>query len=191
MTKPTSAINTSEPLTNPLKRSIMAKSDFTPEILKQFLHYDPDTGLFTWIKLHGRRAKIGDIAGTKTTNGRIGIGFMGHRCYAHRLAWFYIHGHWPTTGIDHIDGDPSNNRLSNLREANQVENMQNIPRISKISKSGLTGAFWITSKKKWTSSIMINSKLIILGYFPTAELAHAAYCEAKAKHHTFNPVLRN
>jgi hypothetical protein len=116
---------------------------------------------------------------------------MGHRCYAHRLAWFYVHGHWPTTGIDHIDGDPSNNRLSNLREANQVENMQNIPRTSKVSKSGLVGAFWSESKRKWTSRIMINRKIIILGNFTTAELAHAAYCEAKAKHHTFNPVLRN
>jgi hypothetical protein len=169
----------------------MANPDFTPERLKEFLHYDPDTGLFTWLSVLSNRAKVGDIAGTKNANGRVAIGILGHCLYAHRLAWFYVHGCWPTKYIDHIDGNPSNNRLSNLREATQFENMQNIEKISKISKSGLTGAFWNSSKKTWNSRIMVNRKLHILGYFDTAELAHQAYCEAKAKYHTFNPILRD
>ena len=169
----------------------MANPNFTPERLKELLHYDPNTGLFTWLDVISNRAKVGEIAGTKNTNGRICVGIMGYRLYAHRLAWFYVYERWPTTGIDHIDGNPSNNQLSNLREANQFQNMQNIPRKSKISKSGLVGAFWSNRDKKWSSRIKINRKLLILGVFPTAELAHKAYCEAKAKYHTFNPVFRD
>lgn len=194
MTKPDKCANTAEPLTNPLTRSIMAKSDLTPEFVREHLHYDPDTGLFTWLKTvpHGGKAKVGAVAGTKTVNGRIGIGIFGYRFYAHRLAWLYVYGYWPKKHIDHIDGNPSNNKLNNLREANQSENLQNLSSRPKISnKSGFVGASWSNYHKKWVAVIRINGKQTFLGRFPTPELAHAAYCEAKAKHHKFQPILRD
>ena len=194
MTKPDQCANTAEPLTNPLKRSIMAKSNLTPEFIREYLQYDPDTGLFVWLKTarHGGKAKVGAVAGVKTVNGRIAISISNYRCYAHRLAWFYVHGHWPAKNIDHIDGDPANNRFNNLREADQSQNMQNMSRKPKKSNtSGFVGVSWSKHKKSWVAAIRINGKQTPLGKFPTPELAHAAYCEAKAKHHKFQPVLRD
>lgn len=172
----------------------MVESDLTPELVRECLHYDPDTGIFTWLKppRHGGKAKVGDVAGTPTLNNRVTIGIFKHRLYAHRLAWFYVHGRWPEKNIDHIDGNPSNNKLSNLREANQHENMQNLSRTPKKSnKSGFVGVSWCKAKRKWVAAIRIDGKQTQLGRFETAELAHAAYCEAKAKHHKFQPVLRD
>jgi hypothetical protein len=172
----------------------MAKADITPELLREHLRYDPDTGVFVWIKTvrHGGKAKVGDVAGAVTANGRIKIAISKHQCYAHRLVWLYLYGRWPEKNIDHIDGNPSNNRLNNLREASQSQNMQNLSRKPKKSNtSGFIGVSWSKRKNSWVAAIRINGKQTNLGKFPTAELAHAAYCEAKAKHHKFQPVLRD
>lgn len=172
----------------------MATSDITPEFVREYLHYNPDTGIFVWLKTvqHGGKAKVGGVAGVKTVNGRIAIGISKCRFYAHRLVWLYVYGRWPKKNIDHIDGDPSNNRFNNLREADQSQNMQNIScKPKKSNRSGFVGVSWSKSHKKWLASIRINGKQTHLGRFNTAELAHVAYCEAKAKHHKFQPVLRN
>ena len=172
----------------------MATSDITPEFVREYLHYDPNTGLFTWLKTirHGGKAKVGAVAGVKTVNGRIAIGISKCRFYAHRLVWLYVYGRWPEKHIDHIDGDPSNNRLFNLREANQSQNLQNLSRKPKKSNtSGFIGASWSKHHQRWVATIRINGKQTYLGRFHTAELAHAAYCKAKAEHHKFQPVLRD
>ena len=172
----------------------MAKTNLTAERLKELLHYDPETGVFTWIKTvkRGGRASVGDTAGSMMLNSRIGIGVEGTLYYAHRLAWLYIYGRWPVTGIDHIDGDPTNNRLCNLREATQAQNNQNRSSIPmKTNKSGFMGVSWEAKRKKWFASIRNNGKTVYLGRHSTPELAHAAYCKAKAAFHDFQPVLRD
>lgn len=94
-------------------------STLTAEQLRWLLHYDPETGVFTRLIQLCNRVQVGDIAGFIKYNGYrvIKVGDKPTPYFAHRLAWLYIHGEWPSKGIDHIDGDRANNRIANLREA--------------------------------------------------------------------------
>ena len=84
--------------------------------------------------------------------------------------------------IDHIDGNPLNNRLSNLRICSQNDNNKNAS-IRKDNTSGYKGVYFDKISNKWKSSIQSNKKRIILGLFNTPEEAYAAYCEASKKYH--------
>jgi hypothetical protein len=100
------------------------------EALKSCLHYDPDTGLFTWIKPANYRYRKGRTPRTEAgrvpdKTGYSKIQFGGFRVLTHRLAWLYMTGELPTLFIDHIDGDKMNNRFSNLRECTRSENSCN------------------------------------------------------------------
>ena len=84
--------------------------NLTAEELQKVLNYDPLTGIFVWQVGPRKGAK----AGTKGVKGYVQIVFQRERYYAHRLAWLYMTGEWPKQHIDHLDGDPSNNRFQNL-----------------------------------------------------------------------------
>lgn len=97
----------------------------TQEELKESLHYDPDTGIFTWRKSKGP-AKKGTVAGKiYKSHPYIKIGVCRHSIDAHRLAWLYVYGEWPTMDIDHINRDPTDNRICNLRHVSRSENNRN------------------------------------------------------------------
>lgn len=98
---------------------------------------------------------------------------------AHQLAWLLSHDEWPPRNIDHIDMDRANNRLSNLRLATPSQNGANRGR-QKNNSSGLKGVAWNKGAKRWRAQIKANGKRRHLGYFDTAEEAHAAYQEAAA-----------
>lgn len=168
----------------------MAKPDLTPERLRELLHYNPETGVFTWLVSLRGHVKTGDKAGYRAAIGYIKIKIGGTLFYGHRLAWLYEHGVWPRHGLDHRDGDKSNNKLSNLREATQAENLQNVS-ISKRNTSGFLGVYFRKdTKKHWVAQMAINGKVTGLGFYSTAAEASAAYLQAKARFHTFNPVPR-
>lgn len=159
----------------------MARHDLTVERLRELLHYNPDTGLFTYRVKRGT-GSAGKIAGSKKPAGyvEIKIDYQLHK--AHRLAWFYVHGTWPLNEIDHIDGDTYNNALHNLREATHAQNMKN-SRMYKSNRSGFAGVF--PNYKRWTAKIQVDGKPINLGSYATPELAHEAYLVAKRKLHPF------
>ena len=99
---------------------------------------------------------------------------------AHRLAWFYVYGVWPMALLDHINCDPADNRIVNLREANMSENKRNSGP-HKDNKSGYKG---VSSKgNRWRAEIWIEGNRIRLGTFTTPEEAYSAYCSAAKKHH--------
>lgn len=161
----------------------------TQEQLKQFLHYDPETGFFTWIKGPRSNIEIGSIAGS-IDDGYIVIRFQFKNYRAHRLAWFYMNGEFPKNHIDHIDGNRANNKFINLRLCTNSENQQN--RVSnKNTSSKFVGVSWYKPLKKWVAQIRIKGKLFHKGYFNTEEDAFAAYCKAKQEAHTFNPIVRD
>jgi hypothetical protein len=155
----------------------------TQERLKELLHYNPETGLFSWLVNRARGATKGVIAGT-LKEGRIDIMVFRKHYKAHRLAWLYVHGSFPKEQIDHINGNPSDNRLSNLREATHSENQQNIRRAQVNSKTGVLGVS--PCRGKFQASIKANNKQYNLGKFNSIEEAKLAYDKKKAELHPFS-----
>jgi hypothetical protein len=161
----------------------------TADQLRALLDYDPETGIFRWRPRTNCRREwntryAGTIAGTQTKHlGYIQIAVYGRLYLAQRLAWLWMTGSWSTSEeIDHWDTNTSNNRWGNLREATSSQNKMNRPNRSD-NTSGYKGVWWEKRRSKWVADIMVDSKRRHLGYFPTAEAAHAAYCEAAARLH--------
>lgn len=156
--------------------------------LKQYLSYDPETGVFCRLKFSSARWKPGKITGTNSGHGYIKIGLNHKQLYAHRLAWFYVYGEWPEE-IDHINGDRADNRLVNLRSVTKPQNNQNMA-IQKSNTSGYKGVSWCSEKKRWKAQISIENKNKFIGRFDTKEQAYAAYLMEKLKHHKFANMER-
>ena len=134
----------------------------TQERLKHLLDYDPETGVFTRRVRTSNRIMVGQIAGTVHSKGYLCIDIDGRKYFAHRLAWLYVHGRWPKQQIDHINGNRSDNRLCNLREASHAENQHNRRRKNKNNTSGVPGVFWNTNRRKWEARICVDGKMIRL-----------------------------
>lgn len=170
----------------------MAKTDLTAERLREILDYDPETGVFTWIResvsSYNRRAGL--RAGSKGNEGYRSIFIDRQFHYSeHRLAWLYMFGAFPPECIDHINGIRDDNRIGNLRLSTKAENGQNRA-ARKTSTSGLVGVSQIKGKAVWEAYIRVNRVKIHLGLFPTKEDAGFAYAAAKAQYHPFNPCVR-
>lgn len=157
----------------------------TQEALKTLLNYNPDTGIFTWLNTCGGR-KVGSIAGAKHPKGYIRIQLKGRTNLAHRLAWVYMTGNWPTKDIDHINGIRDDNRFSNLREATRSENMQNLKQTSTSNRTGYLGVY--TNREKFSARITINGVRNHLGTYNTAEEASEAYLKAKGELHPYSTI---
>ncbi len=170
----------------------MSKPNSTPltaERLRELIHYDADTGVFTRRVKLCNRVHVGDVAGSIMKNGYWRLRVDVNQYRLHRLAWLYVYGTWPTKFIDHIDGDPSNNRITNLREATNAENMQNVRRAQIKNKStGLLGVTFDKSRGKFSANITINGKTRKLGRYSTAQEAHQAYLTAKRELHPFSTL---
>ena len=153
----------------------------TQEYLKEILTYNKEAGIFTWKVNHTQKIRIGNIAGTLNKN-YILIQINKKKYSAHRLAWLYEYGNFPKHNIDHIDGNPSNNKISNLREANQSQNGMN-KKLHKNNNSGIKGVGWHKASKKWRARITINRIQHNLGLFDDKELAELVVMEARNKYH--------
>ena len=157
--------------------------------LKEVLHYDPETGVFTWLEKPARRISVGSIAGTCRFDGHITVKVFHGRYLAHRLAWFYVHGRWPVDQIDHVDGNPGNNGIVNLRECTTAENHQNRG-VLKGQEPGHVGTCWHPKLGKWSARIKVRGRTQHLGVFKVREEAHKVYLAAKSELHTFQPTPR-
>ena len=159
----------------------------TQHQLREILSYDPESGAFVWLVTRGKARK--DAAAGFTRRDRyIEIGIDGALYFAHRLAWFYVHGRWPIQQIDHINGIRGDNRIANLREASNAQNLQNLRKASSNSKSGFLGVSLRKSRGKWRAEIVIEGRKKHLGYFDSSEEAYAAYLAAKVKFHPYQTI---
>lgn len=157
--------------------------------LRELLSYDPETGVFTRKTKIRRTLDVGSIAGVKNEEGYIILKVDGSAFKAHRLALAYVEGVFPSGQVDHVNGVKWDNRICNLRHADNGENQQNRKLLSK-NTSGRTGVYLVAESGKWRAIISINKKRIDLGRFRTVEEASEAYLTAKKSVHTFNPVPR-
>ena len=160
------------------------RPDVTREMVLERFDYDPLTGLFTW-KRSIAKGSVGRVAGSVCKiHGHRHLSFHGCKFKAHRVAWLVMHGCWPDHEIDHINGNPDDNRIANLRDVTQRTNTENIQRAKKSNKSTrLLGAYPHASGR-FTAKIMVNRKGIHLGQFDTAQEAHQAYLNAKRELHS-------
>lgn len=145
----------------------------TQDRLKELFLYEPETGKFT------RKSTPNRKVGSVTSHGRLNIFIDYQQYYAHRLAWLYVYGSWPVADVDHIDGNPLNNAIENLRDVSRSVNMQNIKRARKDSHSGLVGVLKDKRKDRYMAYICVDGGRKYLGTFDTAEQANAAYLSVK------------
>lgn len=148
--------------------------------------YDPETGVFRRRYAVNRRFYAGQEIGSLGGHGYTVVWIRGQRILAHRLAWFYVHGKWPENTIDHINGYKRDNRIANLRDVMHAENMQNLRRRHKDNKSGFQGV--IRKRGRYRAAIGTYGKTKHIGTFDTAQEAHDAYLEAKARLHSFPTI---
>tara|TARA_R110000787_G_scaffold275859_1_gene384656 strand:- start:193 stop:693 length:501 start_codon:yes stop_codon:yes gene_type:complete len=154
----------------------------TQKKLKEILHYDPLTGLFTWRVARGTRAIVGAEAGCKDNQSQyIKIGISGKNFHAHRLAWLYIYGEFPRNQTDHINHNREDNRIVNLRSVTCQENQRNMKKRSD-NTSGHLGVSWHKHSGKWQVSIRANKKVIYIGTFDNIEDAVVARASASLEY---------
>lgn len=153
------------------------------------LRYDPCTGMFTWAVNRRGGAKAGDVAGTTKAGGYVQINVLGRLHYAHRLAWLFSSGSWPVGHIDHIDGNPANNAIANLRDVSAELNQQNQRRAHRSNRSsGMQGVSFDARTGRWLAKISLKNRTKNLGRHDTPELAHQAYVAAKRAMHEGNTL---
>lgn len=152
--------------------------EITQELVKEFLDYNPENGVFKWRKGRAGTARKGTVAGWVLNNGYMHLELFAKPYKLHRLAWIYFYGNWPDGQIDHIDGNKCNNAISNLRVVGPADNTKN-KRIYSCNKSGVSGVYWDKKAGKWRACIRVNRKLHNLGYF--TDLNEAAVCRKEAE----------
>lgn len=149
--------------------------ELTHARILELMNYNPETGLFSRLGV-GRRSNKNGGVGAIYGKGYIGIRVDAKRYLAHRLAWFYVHGQWPSSDLDHINLNKADNRIANLRlSTRQLNSANTAPR----GKSGFKGVIFF--KGRWRAQITINKKFHSLGLYATPEEAHEVYKVAAEK----------
>lgn len=141
--------------------------------LKELAIYDADTGTFT-ARVHRKGISVGAVLGSRHNAGYVRICIDKEDYLAHRLAWLYVHGEWPSQEIDHINGNRSDNRIANLRPATSTQNKIN-GGLREDNASGFRGVHFDKRRQKFIAQIKIGSRRKYIGQYDTAEAAGRAY----------------
>lgn len=159
-----------------------SRQKITQAELKELLHYDEATGIFTRLKALSRKCKVGERVGSVTGDGYLNARLNRAPYMLHRLAWLYVYGSFPKKLIDHINGNPADNRICNLREATNSENLKN-SKLPITSTSGVKGVYWKEKYQYWEVYCRIDGKTKYGGSFKTLQEASVAVEILRKKHH--------
>jgi len=183
----------------------MSAARVSPEVMRQLVQYEPDTGRMFWLRRSERWFKDGRQsaahncaiwngkyagleamnyrkAGSSSTGGGYLVGNMMGRVYrSHHVAFVLFYGRWPTLDIDHINRVRTDNRITNLREVTRSENLRNVgSRANSTSK--VRGVCWAKERSQWNARINTGERYKNLGYFDDERDAIAARLNAEAKY---------
>lgn len=149
--------------------------------VRSVLSYDPATGDFIWIGKTGTATRLGSKAGRIDKLGYIGIGIKNRKYAAHRLAWLWMTGDWPSGQIDHIDRNRGNNCWTNLRDVSASVNCRNrAPYAFGYRREGTRGTAFHKKTGKWQAQLcMPHAAPKYLGLYKTEEEAAEAYRKAR------------
>jgi hypothetical protein len=151
------------------------RNSITHEEAKHLFDYQED-GSLIWKNPFGFKTKKGDVAGHLRKNGYVAVSINKKMFLLHRIVFLWHHGHMPSV-IDHVDSNSTNNKIENLREATQSQNMMNRA-VSTSCKSGYKGVYFVEALQKWRAYISVNRKNISIGYFLDKHEAAKAYNKA-------------
>lgn len=163
----------------------------TQSRLKELLHYNPETGIFTWTDAVSNirsRCRPNDIAGYKHPYGYIIIKIDQIKYPAHRLAFLYMTGNFPIYETDHINTIRDDNRWDNLRDIPRKLNQENKTKVQSNNKSGKSGVHYCNTHKKWVARIKHKQKTISLGYFDSKDDAIAARLNGEKQYFKYSRV---
>jgi hypothetical protein len=139
-------------------------------------HFNSDVTARKWNTKYS-----GKIAGSLKKGGYKRVGINDDDYLAHRVIYALYHGHWPEYGVDHIDGDTGNNRISNLRSVPHRDNLAN-QKLNSKNTSGTSGVYFNKRLNQWAAQMKRNQKTWHLGTFKTLEEAISARKRAEAEY---------
>lgn len=161
------------------------ENDLTPDEVRRLVRYDKGTGRLYWLartpelftdgshkaahtcaiwnaKFAGKEAFTANSRGYRT-----GAIFR-KNYFAHRIAWAIHYGSWPSRHIDHVNGDPADNRIANLRDVGQSDNLRNAS-LRSDNRTGIPGVSWDRARGRWTAYISVDKRLSLGRYDSFAE----------------------
>ncbi len=162
-------------------RAPKTKPVLTAERVRELFNYDPETGSLVRLISRGSRKAGAVVNYPGQKRGQVRID--GEKFLVHRVVWLTVTGFWPDQDIDHVNGNPSDNRFVNLRLATSEINNQNRRQAQGNNWAGLLGVGSSGCAKRYRASIVVKGRYIHLGCFDTPEEAHAAYLAAKRQLH--------
>lgn len=153
--------------------------------LKELCTYDPETGEFIALtaRCNGQHKAGGPLGGiTGINNNKYYVAKLDGKAYGmHRLAWLYVHG-WLPRLVDHRDGNPLNNRIENLRPADDAKNAHNRKK-PKNSTTGVKGVTWRASRQSWEACVVVNGVRAYRKLFKSFDDAAEAIKKAREELH--------
>lgn len=166
------------------RATLSSAMTLTHERLLDLVHYDPETGVFTWATPRPK-IRVGERVGNLRDDEYLGVKLLGKSYLLHRVAFFYMTGRWPVGDLDHRNRKRADNRWDNLREATRGQNRTNTTTVR--SKAGFRGVYELKPRAdgrcRFKAQIMVQGVLTHLGVFDTPEQAHAAYVRAAQAAH--------
>jgi HNH endonuclease len=149
-----------------------SKTNIDLGYIKSILKYDRGSGEFFWNKKATGRIRKSGLAGSYAWNGRRVINIDGSLWLAHRLAWLYVYGKLPNGDLDHIDRNPQNNRIENLRIVTHRQNHQN-----RKNNREIIGIYGVQNNKYWAARARVNGKTIYLGCSKDPKVVEKMYSD--------------